>query len=355
MDIYILIENIDIAQLRAIGFDSHVLQTLSSLDPQPQQQLGRVINIQRDHLQLHNGLHEISAQLLPALQQQLQASGDTLAVGDWVLFQSVTARITQILPAKKRLCRRNSDGHRQALVANIDVALLVMGLDHDFNLRRLDRYLILCLTNEVTPLLVLTKADCTAQATEKMTQARRHLPPHLGLLAIDGRGIAARETLNPWLTAGQTVVLLGSSGAGKSTLTNTLLNTAVQETGAVRLDDSRGRHTTTSRSLHLCPNGVCIIDTPDLRTLQLDSDEAGIYAAFTDITTLALDCRFRDCQHKDEPDCAVRAHINPDRLKSFHKLLKELSRETMTVLQKHAQLAQWKTVSKGSRARRKAS
>jgi ribosome biogenesis GTPase / thiamine phosphate phosphatase len=355
LDIYILIEHIDIAQLRAIGFDSHVLQTLSSLAPQPQLQLGRVINIQRGHIQLHDGQHEISAQLLPALQQQLQASGDTLAVGDWVLLHSADACITQILPAKNRLCRRNSDGHRQALVANIDVALLVMGLDHDFNLRRLDRYLTLCLVNEVTPLLVLTKADCSAQATEKIAQARSHLPPHLGLLAIDGRGDAAREALNPWLAAGQTVVLLGSSGAGKSTLTNTLLNAAVQDTGAVRLDDSRGRHTTTSRSLHLCPNGVCIIDTPGLRTLQLDSDEAGIYAAFADITTLAVDCRFRDCQHKDEPDCAVRAHINPDRLKSFHKLLRELSRETKTALQKQAQLAQWKTISKSARARRKAS
>ncbi|WP_293931387.1 ribosome small subunit-dependent GTPase A [Iodobacter sp.] len=350
-----MIENIDIAQLRAIGFDSHVLQTLSNLTPQPQQQLGRVINIQRDHLQLHDGQHKISTQLLPALQQQLHASGATLAVGDWVLFQSADARITQILPAKNRLCRRNSEGHRQALVANIDVALLVMGLDHDFNLRRLDRYLTLTLANEVTPLLVLTKADCSAQAAEKIAQARSHLPAHLGLLAIDGRADKAREALHPWLAAGQTVVLLGSSGAGKSTLTNTLLSTAVQNTGAVRLDDSRGRHTTTSRSLHLCQNDVCIIDTPGLRTLQLDSDEAGIYAAFADITTLAVDCRYRDCQHKDEPDCAVRAHISPDRLKSFHKLLREFSRETMTVLQKRAQLSQWKTISKNARAQRKAS
>ncbi|MCX7206207.1 MAG: ribosome small subunit-dependent GTPase A [Proteobacteria bacterium] len=348
-----------IEKLRAIGFDQHALQAFHTAQSEqsPSQlalQLARISNIQRDHVMLHDGASETSARLRPALHHDLQARGETLAVGDWVLFSPQDeAWVEAILPARNRLSRRNAEGQRQALVANIDIALLVMGLDHDFNLRRLDRYLTLCLSNEVMPLLVLSKADCSPQAAEKIAQARAHLPAHIEMLAIDGRGDLAREALLPWLATGQTVVLLGSSGAGKSTLTNTLISAPVQDTGAVRMDDSRGRHTTTSRSLHLCPNGACIIDTPGLRTISLDSDEAGIHAAFADITALATHCRFRDCQHQDEPDCAVRDQISSDRLKSFHKLLRELGRESQTPLQKQAQLAAWKIRSKSARAQRK--
>jgi ribosome biogenesis GTPase / thiamine phosphate phosphatase len=342
---------------RDLVMDQHALQAFHCIQSEQsakQLQLARISNIQRDHVMLHDGVSECLARLRPALHHELQASAETLAVGDWVLFhQQDEAWVEAILPARNRLCRRNAEGQRQALVANIDLALLVMGLDHDFNLRRLDRYLTLCLSNEVIPLLVLSKADCSPQAAEKIVLARAHLPAHIELLALDGRGDLAREALLPWLAAGQTVVLLGSSGAGKSTLTNTLISAQVQDTGAVRVDDSRGRHTTTSRSLHLCPNGACIIDTPGLRTISLDSDEAGIHAAFADITALAVHCRFRDCQHQDEPDCAVRDQISSDRLKSFHKLLREISRESQTPLQKQAQLAAWKTISKSARAQRK--
>ncbi|STQ89356.1 ribosome small subunit-dependent GTPase A [Iodobacter fluviatilis] len=346
-----------IEKLRAIGFDQHALQAFHLIQSEPsssQLELARISNIQRDRFILHDGASEQPAQLRPALYHALQSRAETLAVGDWVLFsQQDHAWIESILPAKNRLSRRNAEGQKQALVANIDLALLVMGLDHDFNLRRLDRYLTLCIANDVLPLLVLSKADCSPQAAEKIAQARAHLPAHIGLLALDGRGDLARESLLPWLAAGQTVVLLGSSGAGKSTLTNTLISAQVQDTGAVRIDDSRGRHTTTSRSLHLCPNGACIIDTPGLRTISLDSDEAGIHAAFSDIKAQAALCRFRDCQHQDEPGCAVRGQISSDRLKSFHKLLREQSRESQTPLQKQAQLAKWKIISKSARNKRK--
>ena len=126
-------------------------------------------------------------------------------------------------------------------------------------------------------------------------------------------------------------MLLGSSGAGKSTLTNTLIGSAVQDTGAVREHDSRGMHTTTARSLHRLPGGACVIDTPGLRTLRPDIDEATLAASFGDVETLAGQCRFRDCTHGDEPGCAVREGVDPDRLRNFHKLLRETRRDSMTL------------------------
>ena len=136
--------------------------------------------------------------------------------------------------------------------------------------------------------------------------------------------------------------MLGSSGAGKSTLTNTLLGAPVQSTGAVREDDSRGRHTTTSRSLHLLPVGGCVIDTPGLRGLRPDIDEDDLAATFDDIRALAERCRFRDCRHGDEPGCAVRAGVTADRLVNYQKLLREIRRDTLTPLQRREQLSMWK-------------
>ena len=153
--------------------------------------------------------------------------------------------------------------------------------------------------------------------------------------------------------AGQTLVLLGSSGAGKSTLTNTLIGSAVQDTGAVREHDSRGMHTTTARSLHLLPGGACVIDTPGLRTLRPDIDEATLAASFGDVEALAGRCRFRDCGHGDEPGCAVRDGVDPDRLRNFHKLLRETRRDSMTWVERRQQLSAWKSRGKAARARMK--
>jgi ribosome biogenesis GTPase / thiamine phosphate phosphatase len=145
--------------------------------------------------------------------------------------------------------------------------------------------------------------------------------------------------------------VLGSSGAGKSTLINTLAGNDVQDTGAVREHDSRGKHTTTARSLHRLPGGACVIDTPGLRALRPDTDEATLAASFGDIENLAMQCRFRDCLHGDEPGCAVRAGVPPDRLRNFHKLLREARRDTMSVLERRQVLAQWKARSRAGHAR----
>jgi ribosome biogenesis GTPase len=171
---------------------------------------------------------------------------------------------------------------------------------------------------------------------------RQRLPAAVPIEAVNATAASAAATLAPYLVSGQTAVLLGSSGAGKSTLTNTLMGRPVQATSAVRADDSRGRHTTTARTLHRLPGGACLIDTPGLRGLRVDLDEAHVAASFGDIAELARQCRFRDCRHVDEPGCAVREGVAGDRLKNFHKILREVQREQMTHLDRRRQLAEWK-------------
>ena len=146
-------------------------------------------------------------------------------------------------------------------------------------------------------------------------------------------------------------MLLGSSGAGKSTLINTLLGARVQDTGPIREHDGRGRHTTTSRSLHLLPGGACIIDTPGVRTLRPDADERTVASSFAEVDVLAARCRFRDCRHAHEPGCAVREGVDPDRLRNYHKLLREIRRDTLTALDRQRQVADWKARGRLARAR----
>jgi ribosome biogenesis GTPase len=242
------------------------------------------------------------------------------------------------------------------VVSNVDTALLVMGLDGDFNPRRLERYLTLVQGQGVTPVVVLTKADVVSEGDADRARAalRGRVPAQVDVVTVNGLAPETTRVLDAYLAPGQTVVLLGSSGAGKSTLTNALAGARLQDTGAVREHDSRGKHTTTSRSLHRLPGGACVIDTPGLRTLRPDADEHTLQATFGDIASLSAQCRFRDCRHGDEPGCAVREGISPDRLRNYQKLLREVRRDTMSVLERQQQLSQWKARGREGHARAKA-
>lgn len=339
-----MIDTLDFNALRGIGLTQPLLQQLATL-PDDAGLPMRVVEVHRDTVTLHDGQGERVARMRPALVHALQADDDALAVGDWVAAQVNAQRelwITARVPPLTQLARRNPYGQRQVLVSNVDTALLVMGLDLDFNLRRLERYLALARLAGIDALVVLTKADACRDVDVRLAAVRAQLPRGVDALAVNGLDAATREQLSPWLAAGQTVVLLGSSGAGKSTLTNTLCAADLQATGGVREGDSRGRHTTTVRSLHRTPRGACIIDTPGLRTLRLDTDEASLAAAFDDISSLSTQCRFRDCRHEGEPGCAVRAGVAPERLRNFHKLQREARRDTLNALERREQVQQWK-------------
>jgi ribosome biogenesis GTPase / thiamine phosphate phosphatase len=348
------------ARLQSIGLTPSLLQSIPPLADGDTPM--RVVEVQRDSVLLHDGGTTRRARVLPALHTQLADDADGIAVGDWVLAQRNSLAewwVRSRVPPGNQIARRLHDGRdkvtRVVLAANIDTALIVMGLDHDFSPRRLERYLAFTRLARVGAAVVLTKADLV---DDEIRAARLHeaialAPADVAVVAVNGQASEAARALAPWLGAGQTLVVVGSSGAGKSTLTNTLVGAAVQATGGTRAGDGRGRHTTTVRTLHPLPGGACIIDTPGLRTLRLDADAADVVGAFDDIASLASACRFRDCRHEGEPGCAVRDALPAARLKNFHKLQREAARDAMGALERQALIARWKAIGRAGKARAK--
>lgn len=338
------------ARLQRIGLTPALLQHVLKLSAGCAEALPmRVTEVQREGVLLHDGEVERPARLLPALRQELADQTDAIAVGDWVLADRNALGewwVALRVPPTRQLARRLHDGRdkttRVVIASNVDTALLVMGLDQDFNLRRLERYVALVRMAGVEAVVVLTKKDLCAEAQARLYEVRAVMPHDVPAVAVDALGTEPASALAPWLQAGVTLVLLGSSGAGKSTLTNALIGHATQDTGANRDGDNRGRHTTTARSLHVTPQGACIIDTPGLRTLRLDGSVEGLDAAFGDIAERALQCRFRDCRHQAEPGCAVRDSVSAERLRNYGKLQREARRDTITALERKAQVQTWK-------------
>lgn len=335
--------------LIGIGLTAAMRQRLNARPARDGEASMRVVEVRRDAVCLHDGTREVVAIVPPTLAMAL--ADDALAVGDWVLADQRAGRwrIVERVPPLTQIARRTNDGRgaarRQVLVANVDTAFLVMGLDRDFNLRRLERYLALAHLAAVPAVLVLTKADTLddADMQRRLDDARTALPGGTPMLALDAREPRAAAALAPWLVHGQTIVMLGSSGAGKSTLTNTLCGDSLQDTGAVRSDDSRGRHTTTVRTMRFASAGACVIDTPGLRALRLDVDAAAdLTDVFDDVGALALRCRFRNCRHQSEPGCAVREGLSAERVRNFHKLQREAKRDSMNALEMREQRRDWK-------------
>jgi ribosome biogenesis GTPase / thiamine phosphate phosphatase len=262
-----------------------------------------------------------------------QGRQDFPAVGDWVGYRpdagSGRAQIHGVLPRRSRFSRKAAGAvtDEQVVAANIDTVFLVMGCDQDFNVRRLERYLVLAWESGASPAVVLNKADAAADAAGKKADAQR-LAPGIPVHLTSARTGAGLDALAPYLAAGRTGALLGSSGVGKSTIINRLLGQDLLAVREVRESDSRGRHTTRHRQLVRLPGGGMVIDTPGMRELQLWDTSQGIEETFDDLLALAQGCRFRDCEHRAEPGCAVRAAVEtrslpPQRLESYLKLQDE--------------------------------
>jgi ribosome biogenesis GTPase len=352
---------LDLRALRDIGLTHDTVQAALAHGRPDDTRLARVVEIQRDHLVVHDGARSHDATPWPTLRVALELERDQLVVGDWVWWRGGVGEtprgwIVARIAARNRLSRRDPAGGRQGLVANIDTALLVMGLDHDFNLRRLDRFRVLAHGATARTVVVLTKADRCADPAVAIDRVHAHLglahtpDAPCPVLAVDARSAATPAALSPWLARGSTLVMLGSSGAGKTTLTNTLTGTNAA-TWAVRASDERGQHTTTTRTLHRTEGGACVIDTPGLRQLWLDADADTLGSAFPEIGLLAARCRYRDCRHDSEPGCAVREAVPPARLKSFQKLLREANREQDDIFQRRRQHAVWKQRARDNRVR----
>ncbi|WP_243294088.1 ribosome small subunit-dependent GTPase A [Geothrix mesophila] len=271
------------------------------------------------------------------LRERLQSAELSLCAGDWIILQAnpgpSKASVIGLLPRSTSLMRQASGpGCRpQCLAANLDVVLLIMGLDRNFNPARMERLLALAWGSGARPVVVLTKRDLNAQ-WEVFAARIEGIAPGVPVRAISawrGEGLAG---VQDHLSGRRTGVMVGSSGAGKSTLLNALMGSDVRRTQEVRASDGRGRHTTSLRELFLLPGGGCLIDTPGIREVGLHAEGSDLDAAFSDIAALAGGCRFRDCTHGAEPGCAVQAalaegSIDSDRYGHYLRLRREVAFE----------------------------
>ena len=263
-------------------------------------------------------------------------------VGDWLLLNK-DAPHTSVVLERKSLMKRRAAGHDrsvQLIAANIDTAFIVTSCNQDFNVARLERYIALAFEAQIDPVIVLTKRDLVEDAAPFVQQAQA-ISDLVSVVAIDALSDAPKEALAQWCKPRRTVAFLGSSGVGKSTLANTMAGRSIIETQGVREDDDKGRHTTTSRQLHLVPGGFSVLDTPGMRELQMTDVSAGIGEVFADLQELSEQCKFRDCVHDTEPGCAVRAaleagDIDEARLQRWRKLVAEDAYNSASLAQRRS-------------------
>ena len=286
----------------------------------------------------------------------LRAYGELPAVGDWVGVRagSELSIIEAVEPRRTAFIRRapGRDRSPQCVAANIDICFVVCGLDGDFNLRRIERYLVLAWESGARPVVVLNKADVCGDI-EGAVAAVLRIAGRAEVIAMSAwRSV---EPLKSWLKPGVTAALLGSSGAGKSTIANALTGSSLV-TQEVRERDSRGRHTTTARMLMALPGGAWLIDTPGMRELALLAGDASLDSGFPEIARLAERCRFTDCKHEQEPGCAVRqgleeGSISPDRWMSYLKLVREARHHALEAdaSAQRAERQKWKAIHKANK------
>ncbi len=327
------------AALRAWGWAPDFVDSLSRFIESagaPEQLFpARVVSISRGVFHLASAEGEIDARLLRRVRR---APAGSPAIGDWVVVEAAPAvgvdpRIVHVLDRRSRLSRKAAGARteEQIVAANLDAVFLVMGLDGDFNPRRLERFVAMATESGAEPVVVLTKADLVDDP-EAMREQAAEASPGTTVVAVAALANENLEPLAAHLAPGRTVVMVGSSGAGKSTLLNALCGEEVMRTAPVREGDDRGRHTTTHRRLVQLPGGGLLIDNPGIRELQLwADDESSLEETFHDIEAIGRECRFRDCGHGQEPGCAVRAAIRdgslePARLRNYNDLREEQRR-----------------------------
>jgi ribosome biogenesis GTPase len=322
--------------LAALGWDAGWVETFAPFADEGLRP-GRVVAVHRETSIVRDGSGDLSAGVSGSFRHTALAHADFPTVGDWVALGDDDV-ITAVLERRSVFKRMAADASRrgarvddeQIMASNIDLALLVAGLDNDFNLRRIERYLSVAWSSGITPVVVLNKADLADDVDGRLV-AVEAIAPGVATVAVSAWTGQGLDDLRAHLRPGSTAAILGSSGVGKSTLVNALLGEDRQATAEVRGSDSRGRHTTTHRELFELPGGALLVDTPGIRALEVLGADEGVEAAFDDVADLAATCRFSDCRHDGEPGCAIRAALadgtlSEERLASHRKLERELAR-----------------------------
>lgn len=288
----------------------------------------------------------------------LSGSSELPTVGDWVLFEYILEEnkgiIEELLPRKSKFSRKmaGEKTQEQVVASNIDYAFIVVALNYDFNVRRIERYIAVTWQSGAIPVLVLTKADLCVDLQDKLAELE-DVTFGIDIHVIDNISNSGISQLKKYFNFNQTIVLLGSSGVGKSSLINNLMQQDIMKVGILRNNIDKGRHTTTHKQLLILPTGGIIIDTPGIRELQLWDSDRGIDHTFEDIEQLSHDCYFRDCTHTNEPKCAVQkaimdGHLDMKRLNNYHKLQREQSYSLQRQEQSAAKIEKdkWKSIHK---------
>jgi len=315
--------------LRAIGWNDFFEKQLAAVDA-PSAIVARVSAHHGSQVVLYGETGEFRVPV-----QSAEAAGK-VAIGDWLVLNAADNRAIQRLERTTLLTRKaaGEDATPQALVANVDTVFIVSSCNEDFNRSRIERYLAMTLQAGATPVVVLTKTDLCDDPAALVHQATQ-LHPGLSIEILDARCPEQAAVLQSWCGAGQSVALVGSSGVGKSTLANAL-GAGDLATGEIREQDGKGRHTTSSRSLHLLPTGGVLVDNPGVRELQLPDCEDGVQDLFEDVLRIICECKFNNCTHEGEPGCAVKAAIDSGdlderRFANFRKLNEEQARNARTM------------------------
>jgi ribosome biogenesis GTPase len=332
-------------KIEQLGFNKWFLDRI---DPTKliDHQIARVITVNKDSYTINNGEGDVSAEITGKLMFSADSPLDYPATGDWVIAQYYDKKsfaiISEIVP-RKTVLKRKTSGKKiefQLIAANIDTGLIVQSLDNNYNLRRLERYLVMINESDIQPIVLLSKSDLLPdnEVGKKVTEINA-LIPDIRVVPFSNKDNArlklVKELLIPW----KTYCLLGSSGVGKTTLINNLLDEVRLKTHSVREKDGKGRHITTRRQLINLKNGSMIIDTPGMRELGNFAVDTGIHSTFDDIAELSNQCRYNDCSHTQEQGCSILAAlkdgiISQERYQNFVKLKKESAFYEMSFFEK---------------------